>query len=98
MIKTIVERRIKAGKETDVAGLLEELWMKVVKVPGYVTGETLRSVDEPGVLLTISTWSDINTWRAWSNSNARQEIVTEIESMLRAPSKEIMYEYAFREE
>ena len=97
MIKSMVERHVRAGKETDMADLLEELWIKAMKAPGYITGETLRSVDEPGIWLTISTWSDISNWRAWSNSSERQEAVKKIESLLRTPSKESIYEYAFRE-
>lgn len=97
MIKVIVERRLRAGKEADLAAMLEGLWVKAMRTPGYITGETLRSVDEPGVWLTISSWSDINTWRSWASSQERREILTQIESLLRAPAKESAFEYAFRE-
>ena len=97
MVKIIVERHLRPGKEPDFVTLLTELWLKAMPMRGYITGETLRSVGEPEVWLTISSWSDVSMWRNWKDSQERQEILKEIEPMLRAPARESIFQQAFKE-
>ncbi len=97
MVKVIVERRLRPGKEQDFVTLSVELWVKAMRMRGYITGETLRSVDEPEVWLAISSWSDLSMWKNWKDNWERQEILKEIEPMLRAPARECVFQQAFKE-
>jgi quinol monooxygenase YgiN len=97
VVKVIVERRLRPGKDQDFVTLLVELWVKAVRRQGYITGETLRSVEEPDLWLTISSWSDIAAWRSWKESQERQEILKEIEPMLRGLARESVFQQAFKE-
>lgn len=94
MVRVIIERRCQPNKEPELETLLVELRSKVVRLRGYVSGETLRSVDDPSLWLVISTWLDAELWKAWENSPERQEVVTKIERLLVAPTKTSVFSFA----
>lgn len=74
MIRVLIERRIKPGKEMEAARLLLELRSHGMKQPGYISGETLYFLDDPSLWMVISTWSDIESWTAWKTSPERNEL------------------------
>jgi antibiotic biosynthesis monooxygenase (ABM) superfamily enzyme len=96
VIKVVVERHLRPGKEQDFSTLLVELWVKAMRRRGYVSGETLRSLEKPEVWLTISSWSGLTTWKNWEESRERQDILQDMEPMLRAPARESVFEPAFQ--
>lgn len=85
MVKIIIERRCKPNKEAELESLLVELRTNAVQQRGYVSGETLRSVDDPSLWLVLSTWLDVDLWKAWEASPERQEITCKLEPLLVAP-------------
>lgn len=86
-VKVIIERTVDADKQGQLLDLLRQLRVRAVLQPGYVSGETLTSVDRPGTHLVISTWHSLHDWRAWENHPDRREILTQIEALLANPSK-----------
>jgi heme-degrading monooxygenase HmoA len=94
MVRVIIERRCQPNKELELETLLVELRSKVVRLRGYVSGETLRSVDDPSLWLVISTWLDAELWKAWENSPERKEVITKIERLLVAPAKTSVFSFA----
>jgi len=90
-VKVIIERTMDANNQGEVAELLRDLRARAIHQPGYVSGETLFSVDRPGTHLVISTWESLRDWKAWAKDPQRQEIVSRIESLLSAPSKVAVY-------
>lgn len=94
MVRVIIERRCQPNKEVELEKLLVELRSKGVQQRGYVSGETLRSVDDPSLWLVISTWLDAELWNAWENHPERQEVVTKIERLLVAPAKASVFSFA----
>jgi heme-degrading monooxygenase HmoA len=91
-VRIIIERRIKKGKEMDLAKLLLELRSRAVKEKGYITGETLRDYDDPSTHIVISTWESAGDWKRWSNKKERIEVQSKIEELLSEPSKTKIYE------
>jgi len=87
MVRIIIERRCRPETEAELESLLVELRTKAVQQRGYVSGETLRSVDDPSLWLVLSTWLDANLWKAWEASRERQEVTKKIEPLLAAPEK-----------
>lgn len=94
MVRVIIERRCQPNKEAELEKLLVELRSKVVRQRGYISGETLRSVDDPSLWLVIATWLDAELWKAWESSPERQEVVTKIEQLLVAPAKASVFSFA----
>jgi len=91
-VRIIIERRIKEGKEMDLAKLLLELRSRTVREKGYITGETLRDYEDPSTHIVISTWESAEDWKSWSNKKERLEIQSKIEELLSEPSKTKIYE------
>jgi quinol monooxygenase YgiN len=96
MIRVIIERRWKPNKEAEIESLLIDMRARAMRQRGYVSGETLRSADDPSLWLIISTWLDVNLWKAWEASPERQEIVSKIEPLLVAPEKVSVFGFARR--
>ncbi len=90
-VRIIMERKIKEGKELELARLLRELRAKALHQPGYISGETLAAVDDPSVRIVLSTWRDVDAWRAWENHPERLKILSQIEPLLAAPTKTRVY-------
>ena len=91
-VRIIIERRIKKGKELDLAKLLLELRSRAVKQKGYITGETLRDYDDPSTHIVISTWESAEDWKTWSNRGERMEVQSKMEELLIEPSRTKIYE------
>jgi len=60
---------------------------------GYISGETLRSLDDPEVYLVISTWNTLDDWKRWEADQDRQEIQGQIDSLLKSPSIQRVFVY-----
>ena len=86
-VKVIIERSVSPDNQGELAELLKDLRAKAIHQPGYVSGETLFSVDRPGTHLVISTWENLRDWKAWGGNPQRSEIVNKIEALSSSPSK-----------
>jgi len=87
MIRVIIERKVKRGKEREMWALLHDLRSKAIRQPGYVSGETLVGHDNPLLWVVIGTWLKAENWRYWLNSPERKAIVGEEKSLVVAPAK-----------
>ena len=81
-VKVIIERTVSADNQEEVSELLKELRSRAVRQPGYISGETLFSMDRPGTYVVISTWESVNHWKAWKNDALRQEVISKIDPLL----------------
>jgi len=81
-VKIIIRRKVSKGKEVHLLPLLVELRAKAISQHGYVSGETLRNVNDPEEYLVISTWKSVEDWKTWEASSRRTEIQNKIDSLL----------------
>jgi heme oxygenase (mycobilin-producing) len=91
MIKVIMERHCKPGKESALANLLIDLRTKAMRQPGYISGETLIRIDDPSCYLTIGTWTRSEVWKAWENSEERFELMQLITALLSEEPRSFAY-------
>ncbi|MBM3166214.1 MAG: antibiotic biosynthesis monooxygenase [Chloroflexi bacterium] len=96
MIRVIIERRCYPDRCTEMEQLLMELRTKATQHHGYISGETLHSIDDPSLWLVISTWVDIDSWKAWENSPERHEISQRIAPFLTSPEKAAVFGFSRR--
>jgi len=82
IVKILIERKVKRGKESEFTRLWRELRTRAISVEGYISGETLRSVDDPNHVLVISTWQSADHWKKWEQNPRRLIIDTEIQTLL----------------
>lgn len=92
-VKIIIKRKVPKGKEGQLLPLLLELRSKATTQPGYISGETLRNVNDPEDYVVISTWQSVESWKAWEASKGRREIQNKIDSLLGAKTVYGVYYY-----
>ena len=92
-IRVLIERKIAPENEPGLADLLRKLRSRAMLAKGYISGETLRSFDDPNEYLVISTWNSLDDWRRWEADKERQEIQDQIDSLLRAPAVQRVFVY-----
>lgn len=92
-IKIIIERHTIPGNELSLSDLLLQLRAEAMKARGYISGETLRSLDDTNKYIVISTWDSLGDWRAWEKNERRKEIQGRIDALLRTPSAHQIYIY-----
>ena len=93
-VRIIIDRKVKKGKEHELANCLRELRSKAMPSKGYVSGETLRSLADPQNYVVISTWQSIDDWRTWEKNSERKRIQGKIEKLMSRPTKTRVYLYA----
>ena len=92
-VKIIIKRRVQTDKEADLLPLLNKLRSSAVTESGYISGETMRSVDDPEEYLVISTWKSLDSWREWESSEQRRKIQEKIDGLLKEKTEYSIYFY-----
>ena len=92
-VKIFIRRVIPEDRTNDLLPLFRRLRNLATNQPGYISGETLKRVDDPGEYLVISTWQSIDNWREWVVSRDRLEVQNEIDARLDEASIYEIYQY-----
>jgi len=92
-IRVLIERKIVPENQPALSSLLMRLRSKAMHARGYISGETLRSLQDPNEYLVISTWNSLDDWKRWEAEKERQEIQSQIDSLLRAPALQRVFVY-----
>lgn len=82
MVKVVLARRVPKEKEAELRALLVRMRTLAMAQPGYVSGETLVSLDDPEQILVISCWYSLEAWHQWLDSNARKIAQKEVDELL----------------
>jgi quinol monooxygenase YgiN len=96
MIRVIIERHCRPDKVAEMESILVDLRTTAMRRPGYISGETLQSADDPTLWLVISTWVDVDAWNTWQASGERREIQRKTEPLLVAPERVSIFNFARR--
>ncbi len=92
-IKVIVKRKVAEGKEAELLPLLLELRTKATSRPGYISGETLRGVEDPEDYMVIGTWQSLENWKVWESSPGRAKVQDKIDALLGEKTEYSIYFY-----
>jgi heme oxygenase (mycobilin-producing) len=91
-VKILIKRKIPGNiRETLFNTLIRQLRILATQQSGYISGETLKRIDQPNEYLVISTWRDIAAWNAWQVNEERAELQNQIDVMLGEPTQYEMY-------
>jgi len=94
-IKVLIKRKIRPEKEKELSEVMKELRSIAIRTTGYISGETLRSIEEPSLHVVFSTWKSIEDWKSWVNSSERKALEQKTVPILEEPTKVTPYEYEF---
>ena len=92
-VKILIYRKVRPGKEKELSDAVRNLQSKAIHAEGYISGEALRSIEDPSVHLVISTWKSIEDWNNWLNTPERKAFQQKIDAILEEPTKITPYEY-----
>jgi len=92
-VKIMIKRKVTSDKASKLKDLIMQLRALSVKQPGYVSGESSKSVAKPDEYLVISTWESEAAWKAWVASKERAKIQDQIDALLDVRTEYEVYEY-----
>ena len=78
--KILIKRKFKKGKQQEVLAMLRELRSGALNQPGYISGETLTSTENPRTMMVIGTWQDMESWYSWKRNTTRQTLEQMLET------------------
>lgn len=93
LVKVLIKRKVKQEKEAALLDLITQLRTLASKQPGYISGETLRSADNPEEYLVISTWQAMDDWKKWFKSKQRASLQDKIDEILGKKTAYEVYQY-----
>ena len=97
VVKIIIKRTVPTDKAKELIPYIRQLRILATKQKGYISGETLKSLDRPDSFLIISTWRTPDHWEKWLLSEERQEIQGKIDALLGGKTEYEMFDYGFGE-
>ena len=96
-VKVLIKRRVPDGKAREMVPLFRKMRSLAMNQPGYISGETLRNMNDPEEYIVISSWQSSEEWVAWLNSSERQGIQNQVDTLLGGQTKYDIYHYGFAE-
>lgn len=81
-VQVIIKRKFHVDNPKALISVLTELRNHAKVQPGYISGQTLKSIDTPEEYLVISTWETADDWKRWLNSKERRDIQGRVDSLV----------------
>jgi heme-degrading monooxygenase HmoA len=94
-VKILIERKVKPAGEKEYNAIIREVRSRAIHAHGYISGETLCSIEDPSVHLAVSTWNSLEDWQRWADSPERRALQQRIDAVLEAPTKITPYRFDF---
>ena len=96
-VKVLIKRIVPEEKAREIIPLFRKMRSLATVQQGYISGETLKSLDSPDIFLVISSWRTSDDWEKWLLSKERQGIQHEIDELLGGNTEYEMFHYGFSE-
>ena len=81
-VEVMIKRKFKQHQAQDLIRLIIQLRCLATCQPGYISGETLRNINNPGECMVISTWQSVEDWDRWFHSKDRKDVEDKIHALL----------------
>jgi len=81
-VQVIIKRKLLINNPQELIPLLSKLHSHAIKQSGYLSGETLRSIENPEDYMVVSKWETADDWTRWFQSKERREIQGRVDSIL----------------
>jgi heme-degrading monooxygenase HmoA len=96
-VKILIRRIVPQDKARAMIPLFRQMRASAATQAGYITGETLRSLEKPEEFMVISTWQSSEDWKKWLQSEERNKVQKEIDDLLGGETKYDIFHYGFSE-
>jgi len=81
-IQVIIKRKWQTDNPEALFPLLTEIRSLAQKQPGYISGETLRSLDDPEDYMVVSKWETADEWKKWLQCKERRDLQGKVDSLI----------------
>jgi len=81
-VQVMIKRKFKVESPEELFPFLKELRIRAKDQPGYISSETLRSLNNPEDYLVFSKWETVEDWEEWFNSKERRNIQGKVDSLI----------------
>jgi heme-degrading monooxygenase HmoA len=81
-IQVIIKRKWQTNNPEALFPLLTKIRSLAQKQPGYISGETLRSLDDPEDYMVVSKWETADDWKKWLQSKERRDLQGKVDSLI----------------
>ena len=96
-VKIFIKRTVPHDKAKAMIPLFRQMRASAAIQSGYITGETLRSMDNPAEFMVISTWQSSDDWNKWLKSDDRNKVQSKIDELLGGETAYEIFHYGFSE-
>lgn len=93
MIRIHIRRHVSEDNQQALMALINQMRSAIVGNPGYVSGETLKRIDQPGEILVVSKWQSHFYWKQWHESRERAALQADIDKLMGEQTQYEIYEY-----
>ncbi len=87
MITVIIERHIAPGMTSTYENFAQEIIEATVSAPGFISGESLRGLEDSNARYIIVKMRNQSNWKQWLASKQRRDLVTLVMPLLTSPEK-----------
>jgi heme oxygenase (mycobilin-producing) len=70
-----------------------ELRTSAMHTRGYISGETLRSLNNPQKIIVISNWNSLEDWKKWEENPDRKKVQADMDELLRSKETATIYSH-----
>lgn len=92
MIRTVIERSIKADKLDEYHGLIRKAKNKASNVPGFLSGEIFHQQNNPLHVVVMACWDSQDAWELWAESEERHDLLAAMNPLLENDEKVMVLE------
>lgn len=96
-VKVLIRRTVPEDKARQMIPLFRKMRSLANQQSGYITGETMRNLENPDEFMVISTWETSDDWKRWVQSDERQQIQSQIDDLLGGKTDYEIFHYGFAE-
>lgn len=87
LAKILIKRQFKSGNEKEILSLLNKLRSLAMNQPGYISGLTMRTPDDPDNMMVIGTWQNLDNWHSWKENMERKNLEAMLEIYQEGPTE-----------
>jgi heme-degrading monooxygenase HmoA len=92
-VRIFVKRQVSDERIDALRELIDKLRGMTTGQAGYISGETMRRIDQPGEIMVISKWKTRQDWQRWFESAERTRVQRQIDELLGVPTTYEMYDF-----
>ncbi len=81
-VHVVIKRKMIISHPEKLTPLLRDLSERAKLQEGYISTDTLQSIDNPGEYLVVSRWENEENWKVWLQSQERRDLQGKVDSLI----------------